>query len=146
MDKAAVVYIQWHITQPTKGTSESVLIRWMNQQPIIQSELSQKEKNKYHTLTHIYGICKMILMNPFSGPRWRHRQREWTDGHGGSRGGRRGGMCEESNMETYITIHKIDRQWEFAVRLGKLKLRLCNNLEDGEQCSRARGHLCTDSC
>ena len=62
-----MVYIQWHITQSTKGTSESVLIRWMNQQPIIQSELSQKEKKKYHILTHIYGICKMILMNHFQG-------------------------------------------------------------------------------
>ena len=28
------------------------------QSPIIQSEASQKEKNKYHILTHIYGIYK----------------------------------------------------------------------------------------
>ena len=35
---------------------ESVLMRWMNLEPIIQSEVSQKEKNKYHMLTHIYGI------------------------------------------------------------------------------------------
>ena len=35
---------------------ESVLIRWMNLEPIIQSEVSQKDKNKYHTLMHIYGI------------------------------------------------------------------------------------------
>ena len=36
----------------------SVLMRWMNLEPIIQSELSQKEKDKYHILTHIYGIWK----------------------------------------------------------------------------------------
>ena len=36
--------------------SESVLMRWMNLEPIIQSEVSQKEKDKYHILTHIYGI------------------------------------------------------------------------------------------
>ena len=32
----------------------------MNLEPIIQSEVSQKEKNKYHILTHIYGIYKDI--------------------------------------------------------------------------------------
>ena len=32
---------------------ESVLMRWMNLKPIIQSEVSQKEKNKYCILTHI---------------------------------------------------------------------------------------------
>ena len=37
---------------------ESVLMRWMNLEPIIQSEVSQKEKDKYHILTHIYGILK----------------------------------------------------------------------------------------
>ena len=43
-------------------------------------------------------------------------------------------MYEESNMETYITICKIDSQQEFAVCLRKLKQGLCINLEvwDGE--------------
>ena len=35
---------------------ESVLMRWMNLESIIQSEVSQKEKDKYHILTHIYRI------------------------------------------------------------------------------------------
>ena len=35
---------------------ESVLMRWMNLEPIIQSEVRQKEKNKCHILTHIFGI------------------------------------------------------------------------------------------
>ena len=35
---------------------ESVPMRWMNLEPIIQSEVSQKEKHKYRILTHIYGI------------------------------------------------------------------------------------------
>ena len=38
------------------NTFESVLMRWMNLEPIIQSEVSQKEKDKYCILTHIYGI------------------------------------------------------------------------------------------
>ena len=37
---------------------ESVLVRWMNLEPIGQSEVSQKEKNKYLILTHMYGIEK----------------------------------------------------------------------------------------
>ena len=43
-------------------------------------------------------------------------------------------MCGESNMETYITVCKIDSQWESAVGLRKLKQGLCINLEgwDGE--------------
>ena len=39
-----------------KNTLESVLMRWMNLEPIIQSEDRQKEKNKYRILKHIYGI------------------------------------------------------------------------------------------
>ena len=47
-------------------------------------------------------------------------------------------MYGESNMETYITICKIDSQWEFAVCLRKLKQGLCINLEgwDGERGTR----------
>ena len=39
-----------------RNTFESVLMRWMNLEPIIQSEVSQKEKDKYRILTHLYGI------------------------------------------------------------------------------------------
>ena len=39
-----------------RNTFESVLMRWMNLEPIIQSEVSQKEKNKYCVLIHVYGI------------------------------------------------------------------------------------------
>ena len=35
---------------------ESVLMRWMNLKPIVQSEVIQKEKDKYYILAHIYGI------------------------------------------------------------------------------------------
>ena len=39
-----------------KNTFESVLMRWMKLELIIQSEVSQKEKHQYSILTHIYGI------------------------------------------------------------------------------------------
>ena len=35
---------------------ESVLMEWMNLEPIIQSEVSQKKKDKYYILMHIYRI------------------------------------------------------------------------------------------
>ena len=39
-----------------RNAFESVLMRWMNLEPIIQSEVSQKEKTKYRILTHVCGI------------------------------------------------------------------------------------------
>ena len=39
-----------------KNTFESVLMRWMKLEPIMQSEVSQKEKHQYSILTHIYEI------------------------------------------------------------------------------------------
>ena len=37
---------------------ESVLMRWMKLEPIIQSEVSQKDKHQYSILMHIHGILK----------------------------------------------------------------------------------------
>ena len=59
------------------------------------------------------------------------RHREQTYGQL-ERGGE-GKMYGESNMETYITICKIDSQWEFAVRLRELKQGLCINLEGKDE-------------
>ena len=60
-----------------KNTFESVLMRWMNLEPIIQSEVSQKEKDKYHILTHIYMESrKMVLMNLFAGQEQRHMYKQ----------------------------------------------------------------------
>ena len=39
-----------------KNSFESVLMRCMKLEPIIQSEVSQKDKDHYNILTHIYGI------------------------------------------------------------------------------------------
>ena len=45
-----------YYTAIKRNAFESVLMRWMNLEPIIQSEVSQKEKDKYHILKHIYGL------------------------------------------------------------------------------------------
>ena len=47
-----------------RNAFESDKVRWMNLEPLMQSEVSQKEKNKYCILTHIYMESrKMALMN-----------------------------------------------------------------------------------
>ena len=47
-----------------KNTFESFLMRWTKLEPIIQSEVSQKDKDQYHILMHIYGILKDGNDNP----------------------------------------------------------------------------------
>ena len=46
------------------NTFESVLMRWVKLEPIIQSEVSQKDKHQYSILMHIYGIYKDGNDNP----------------------------------------------------------------------------------
>ena len=50
------IYTMEYYSVIKKNTFESVLMRWMKSEPIIQSEVSQKEKHQYSRLTHIYGI------------------------------------------------------------------------------------------
>ena len=50
------MYTMEYYSAIKRNTFESVLMRWMNPEPIIQSELSQKEKGKYCILINIYGI------------------------------------------------------------------------------------------
>ena len=50
------IYLMEYYSAIKRNTFESVVMRWMNLESIIQSEVSQKEKDKYHILTHIYGI------------------------------------------------------------------------------------------
>ena len=57
MDKKVVVYIYKGILfSHKKNAFDSVLMRWMNLEPIIYIELSQKGKNKYHVLTHTQNL------------------------------------------------------------------------------------------
>ena len=47
-----------------KNTFKSVLMRWMKLEPIMQTEVSQKDKDQYSILVHIYGILKDGNDNP----------------------------------------------------------------------------------
>ena len=64
---------------------------------------------------------KMVLKNLFSGQQWRNRHREQTYGH--RERGEEGEMYGKSNTETYITICKLDSQWDLAVCFRKLQNR-----------------------
>ena len=94
-----------------RNTFESVILRWINLEPIKKREVSHKLKDKYHILRHRYEIQKdgtdePICSAPVETKTWRTdrwTQPEWEEGEGGRHG--------ESNMEIYITICKIDSQW-----------------------------------
>ena len=50
------IYTMEYYLAIKKNVFESILMRWMKLEPIIQSEISQKEKHQYSILMHIYGI------------------------------------------------------------------------------------------
>ena len=57
MDKEVwYIYTMEYYSAIKKNSFESVLMRWMKLEPIIQGEASQKDKDHYNILTHIYGI------------------------------------------------------------------------------------------
>ena len=50
------IYTMEYYSTTKKNSFESILMRWMKLEPIIQSEVSQKDNDHYNILTHIYGI------------------------------------------------------------------------------------------
>ena len=54
MKKLWYIYTMGYYSVVKRNKFESVLMKWVNLEAIIQSEVSQKEKDKYHILTHIY--------------------------------------------------------------------------------------------
>ena len=50
------IYTMEYYSGIKKNAFESILMRWMKLEPIIQSEVIHKEKHQYSILTHIYGI------------------------------------------------------------------------------------------
>ena len=50
------IYTMGYYSAIKRNKIELFVMKWMDLEPVIQSEVSQKEKNKYHMLTFIYGI------------------------------------------------------------------------------------------
>ena len=70
MDKEMVVHITYTMecySAIKRNIFESVLVRWMNLEPVIQGEVSQKEKNEYDILTIHSKSRKLVLMNLSAG-------------------------------------------------------------------------------
>ena len=75
--KKLYIYTMEYYSAIKRNAFELVLRRWVNLEPIIQSEASQKEKEKFRILMHIYMESrKMVLKNLFTGEKWRKRHRE----------------------------------------------------------------------
>ena len=94
-----------------KNTFESVLMRWMKLEPIIQSEVSQKGKHQYSILTHIYGFKKMGMITLHVRQQKRHRYKEQTFGLYGRR--QLWADLREYHWIMYITICERDPQSKF---------------------------------
>ena len=60
------IYTMEYHSAIKKNTFESVLMRWMKLEPIIQSEVGQKEKHQYSILMHIMGFRKMVMMTLYA--------------------------------------------------------------------------------
>ena len=52
------IYTMEYYSAIKRNETESFVVRWMGLESVIQSEVSQKEKNKCRMLTHIHGILK----------------------------------------------------------------------------------------
>ena len=50
------IYTMEYYSAIKRNEIELLAVRWMDLESVIRSEVSQKEKNKYHMLTHLYGI------------------------------------------------------------------------------------------
>ena len=76
----------------------------MDLETVIQSEVSHKEKNKYHILMHICGTKKndmdeLIYKADIDTQTYRYQVQK------------DGGMDWENDIDIYITMYKIDNWW-----------------------------------
>ena len=146
------IYTMEYYSAIKRNVFGSVLMRWINLEPIIQGEVkSERERQISYINAYICSLERWYWRIYLQGSNGETdiENRLMDMGKVGERV-----RCMESNMETYITICKIDSQWEFAVCLRELKQGLCINLEgwDGEGDGREVqewGDICTpmaDSC
>ena len=56
------IYTKDYYSAMKRNKIELFVVRWMDLESVIRSEVSQKEKSKYHMTTHIYGILKKKVL------------------------------------------------------------------------------------
>ena len=82
------IYTMEYYSAVKKNSFESVLMRWMKLEPIIQSEVSQKDKHQYSILTHIYiEFRKKVTIILYVRQQETHRCKEQSFGLYGRRRG-----------------------------------------------------------
>ena len=123
------IYTMEYYSAIERNACESVLIRWVNQEPIIQSEVSQKEEKKYYTDTYIWNLEKWYWFAYSYGLLQGLRGKESACNAGatdirlipGSGKSPRGGhgnplqySCLEKSMDSgawWATVHSITKNW-----------------------------------
>ena len=79
------IYTMEYYSAIKRNKIVSFVEMWMDLETVIQSEVSQKEKNKYSILMHICGTEQNGIDDQFAGQKLRHRCREQTYGHQGGK-------------------------------------------------------------
>ena len=80
------IYTMEYFSAIKKNAFESVLMRWIKLEPIIQKEVSQKEKHQYRILMHVHiEFRKMVMMTLYVRQQKRHRCKKQTLGLCGRR-------------------------------------------------------------
>ena len=107
------MYTMEYYSAIKRNKCESVELEWLNLEPVIQSEINQKEKNKYHILMHIYprNLEKWYRLTYLQG---RNRATDVENGLMHTTGGE-GGMNWESSPDTYVAMRKTDSWWDTAL-------------------------------
>ena len=121
------IYTMEYYSAIKRNKTESFVQMQMDLESIMQSEVSQKEKNKYRTLTPTCGIQKNGTDETICKAGQRHRRREQTCGHGG--GEREWDELGDWDWHIHTTMCKIDSQWEPAVQHRELSSLLCDDLD-----------------
>ena len=99
-------------------------MEWMQ---LKMCQWSEREKQILYINAYMWNLERWYWWNYVQGSNGdRHREQTYRLSAGVA--GRKGWDGWESNIETYITIFKIDSQWECALWLKELKPGLCNNL------------------
>ena len=99
------IYTMEYYSAKNRNKIGSFVETWMDLETVIQSEVSQKEKSKYHIM--YVESRKKVQMNRFARQKWRHRCREQLYGHQGGKaggGGGGGGINWEIGIDIYPVI------------------------------------------
>ena len=100
-------------------TFDSVLIRWINLEPIIKSEVSQKEKKLLYINAYIWNLKRWYWLIYLQSS---NRDSDIKKRHVDTVGEGEGGTDWESSVGTYtLTYVKLDSQWKITIRHRELK-------------------------